>query len=340
MTNYQYVVDAHTGGLELQLADQLSGQHLLTGMVSYITSNTLRYFNDNYFNTGSQQVSNFTNGSECFATYKTRRLQASAIPRRATRSISQGTFRRAVRHTSTPQDPCTDGELSPSAPACVDGATMLLTYLGNTADINAVVPKLTDASIADQWRPSDRWNINGSVRFENDAYGLADTNNPATNFWFAAAQREFCVNPVTRQPIFIPQPPQSIFFFTPFATFNCPIDRSTGTPIQTVHPNGTDGILLDQRLSVVVRPVVRRAALLGDLHRQSRHGAARLGRPLRAAAAELRDPVQHACSRISPRRCSGSSPSASTRRCTRRRRSSRTTTISRTSIISAAPTWR
>ena len=69
VTNYQYVVDSHTGGLELQFADQISNQHLLQGMVSYLTSNTLRYANRNYDNTGSQQVSNFTDGSECFATY-------------------------------------------------------------------------------------------------------------------------------------------------------------------------------------------------------------------------------------------------------------------------------
>ncbi len=67
ITNYQYEVDSHTGGLELQFADQLSSQHLLQGMVSYITSNTLRYYNHNYDNTSGQQVSNFTNGSQCFA---------------------------------------------------------------------------------------------------------------------------------------------------------------------------------------------------------------------------------------------------------------------------------
>ena len=121
---------------------------------------------------------------------------------------------------------------------------MLLTYLGNQGFVNTVVPKLTNASLGDQWRPGDAWNVNAAVRFENDAYDLADTNNPATNFWFAAAQREFCVNPVTRQPIFVPQPPQSIYVYTPYVSFKCPIDRSTGTPVQTVHPNGTDGILL------------------------------------------------------------------------------------------------
>ncbi len=164
---------------------------------------------------------------------------------------------------------------------------MLLTYLGNNADINAVVPKLTNASISDQWRPSDAWNVNASVRFENDAYDLANTNNPATNFWFAAAQKEFCVNPVTRQPIFIPQPPQYIYFFQPYVTFNCPIDRSTGTPVQTVHPNGTDGILLTNVYPPIVLAVVCRAAPFGNLHGERRYGAAGIGRPVRATAAKL-----------------------------------------------------
>jgi hypothetical protein len=242
VTNYQYEVNAHTSGLELQFADQLSGDHLLSGMVSYLTSNTLRYFNDNYFNTSSQQISNFTNGSQCFAN-RTNPEYTVGSPAPCNAPISQGTFGRPYGNFNQ-QNPCAAGELAATAPACVGGASMLLTYLGNSAQINTVTPKLTDVSISDQWRPGDKWIVNGSVRFENDTYGLADTNNPGTNFWFAAAQREFCVNPVTRQPIFIPQPPQSIFFFQPLVAFNCPIDRSTGTPVQTIHPNGTDGILL------------------------------------------------------------------------------------------------
>jgi hypothetical protein len=242
VSNYQYMVDSHTSGLELQFADQLSGEHLLSGMVSYLTSTTLRYYNHNYFNTGSEQVSNFTNGSQCFATYTSPRYPLGA-PAPCNKLVSQGDFG-SPYGGFTSQDPCADGELSSSSPACVAGASMLLTYLGNSADVNAVVPKLTNASLSDQWRPDDRWNVNAAVRFENDAYGLANTDNPATNFWFNAAQREFCVNPVTRQPIFVPQPPQFISFFEPFVGFKCPIDRSTGTAVQTVHPNGTDGILL------------------------------------------------------------------------------------------------
>ena len=242
VTNYQYEVDSHTGGLEVQLADQISGDHLLEGMVSYITSNTLRYYNQNYYNTPSQQVSNFTDGSECFATYNSARYHVGD-PAPCNKDVSQGQFD-APYGSFGSQNPCADGELPSNAPACAAGASMLLTYTGNQGFINAVVPKLTNASLGDQWRPGDAWNVNAAVRFENDAYDLADTDNPATNFWFAAAQREFCVNPVTRQPIFVPQPPQSIYVYTPYVSFKCPIDRSTGTPVQTVHPNGTDGILL------------------------------------------------------------------------------------------------
>jgi hypothetical protein len=246
--NYQYEVNSHTRGVELEFADQVSDKHLLSGMASYLTSNTLRYFNHNYDNTSDQQVSNLTNGKQCFATVSgpgidPRSNYTAGGPAPCNDPATQGTFGGPFGNFAG-QSPCTDGELPATAPACAAGASMRLTYLGNTADINAVAPKLTNASIADQWRPSDKWNINASVRFERDEYDLANTNSPGTNFWFAAAQKEFCVNPVTRQPIFVPQPPQSIFVFTPYVTFNCPVDTSTGTAVQTVHPNGTDGILL------------------------------------------------------------------------------------------------
>ena len=247
ITNYQYSIDSHTSGLEMQFADQLSSAHLLSGMVSYIGANTLRYFNHNYNNTGNQQVSNFTNGKECFSTSTGSGSGSGSFvlgnPAPCNAVVAQGTFE-SPYGSFTSQDPCHAGQLPANTPACRAGASMVLTYLGNSADVNTVAPRITSGSLSDQWRPSDRWNVNGSVRFENDTYDLANTNDPAKNFWFAAAQREFCVNPVTRQPIFIPQPPQSIYVFTPLVAFNCPIDRSTGKPIQTVHPNGTAGILL------------------------------------------------------------------------------------------------
>ncbi len=280
VTNYDYEVDSHTRGLQMQFGDQLSSKHLLSGMVDYLTSSTLRYFNNNNFNTSSQQVSSFTNGSRCFSVYNAgpssvnnpatgspygvqpiadtgaapqTTVYAIGDPAPCNDPITQGQFTTpfGVPITSAPTEtgfssanPCSDGEVSPTAPACLSGAKMSLTYLGNQGEINAITPKFVNASLTDEWRPNDKLYVSGSVRFDRDEFDLANTNSPATNFWFSAAQKEFCVNPVTRQPLIVPQPPQSISVATPFVALTCPVDTSTGTPIQTVHPDGTDGILL------------------------------------------------------------------------------------------------
>ena len=243
VSNYQYQVDSHTRGLSLQFADQVSSTNLVNASLSYMTSNTLRYYNHNYDNTGSLPVSNFTDGNICYSTKNTKRYPIGH-PAPCNKAITQGFFTEPYGNNFNVQNPCATGDAPPNSPACRNGAAMNLTYLGNMADYNTVSPTISSGSIEDQWRPTDRWNINAALRWENDSYGLADTNNAATNFWFRAAQREFCVNPVTRQPIFYPQPPQYIYFYQPLITFNCPVDNSTGTPVQTVHPNGTDGILL------------------------------------------------------------------------------------------------
>jgi len=248
ISNYDYEVGSHTRGLELQFADQLNSSNTLSGMASYMTANTLRYYNHNYFNGSGQQTTNFTNGSQCFATTGGPGIDPNSnytagAPAPCNDPITQGTFG-SPYGSFAGQSPCTDGELAPSTAACKSGAALLLTYLGNTADVNTVTPKLSDFSLTDEFRPNDKIYINASLRYEYDLYGLADTNSPEKNFWFAAAQKEFCVNPVTRNPLFVPQPPQSISLFQPYVAFNCPIDTSLGTPIQTVHPDGTDGILL------------------------------------------------------------------------------------------------
>ncbi len=243
VSNYQYQVDSHTRGLELQFADQVSSSNMVSGMLSYMTSSTLRYYNHNYDNIGSLAVSNFTDGAYCYSTKTTGHYP---IGHRApcNLAITQGFFATPYGNNLDSQNPCAAGEVPAGSPACRNGAQMDLTYLGNMADYNTVQPKIGGGSIEDQWRPTDRWNVNAALRWENDTFGLANTNNAGANFWFNAAQHEFCVNPVTRQPIFYPQPPQDIRLYQPLVTFNCPIDDSTGTPIQTVHPNGTDGILL------------------------------------------------------------------------------------------------
>ena len=145
----------------------------------------------------------------------------------------------------------------------------------------------------------------------------------------------------TFQPVLIPQTPQNASVILPYVSFNCPIDNSTGTPVQTVHPDGKNGHLL---LSNVYPPIYSQnywQPRIGITYTVNPDTVLRaLGRRLRAGAAELRNSVQQRRAESRASSCSASCPTASRRRSTTRKRSSPTTTTSRTSAISRAPTCR
>ena len=111
--------------------------------------------------------------------------------------------------------------------------------------------------------------LNLGLRDEIYSYDLANTSSNGQNFWFAAGQREFCYNPVTLQPYFIPAPPTSGSPDNPFIGFDCPVDSSIPAhPVQTVHPDGKDGHLL---LSNSYAPTVSDNALHAAARRNVYH---------------------------------------------------------------------
>ncbi len=245
--NYDYEVDGHTRGVQADFGDQLSSTNQLTANVNYITSTTLRINNDNYLNTSGQQISNFTNGVDCYATHSgTQGGQTFQVGQRApcNLGITQGDFGDPTGYYPRGVDPCATGVISSSSAACKAGASFRLTYTGNQGLINAVTPQFTDFSLGDEWRPNDKLDISLALKYADDQFDLQNTNTPGKNFWFAAAQAEFCYNPITFEPVLIPQKPQNASVIEPYVSFNCPIDNSTGKPVQTVHPDGKDGHLL------------------------------------------------------------------------------------------------
>ena len=95
--------------------------------------------------------------------------------------------------------------------------------------------------MTDEWKPSDKWDINLSARFDRDEFDLTPlSNDPGKNFWYAAAQKEFCYNPQTLQPVIIPQPAQYLRDVTPYVSFDCPVVAG----VQSVHPDGQNGHIL------------------------------------------------------------------------------------------------
>jgi len=242
---FDYEVDAHTRGGEMQFADQITDNNAITASLSYITSNTLRVSNTNYLNSGGFQVSNLTNGQQCFAFMPGTAANGidsfnAGDPAPCNDPITQGFFNSPTETQA--QNPCASGEVPAGTPACLGTASWLLTYTGNQGSFNRIIPKFTNVALIDDWRPNSKLDLNTSVRFARDEFDLSNTNTPGKNFWFAAAQKEFCYNPVTFQPVLVPQSPQNASTLTPYVTFNCPLDPTSG--VQTVHPDGMNGHLL------------------------------------------------------------------------------------------------
>ena len=119
------------------------------------------------------------------------------------------------------------------------GRRWQITYTGNSGFVNTVEPNFTAIALQDLWTPTDKLNVDLGLRDEVYEYNLANTSNNGQNFWFLAGQNEFCYNPITLAPYFIPTPPASGKPPIPFVGFDCPIDNSIPAhPVQTVHPNG------------------------------------------------------------------------------------------------------
>src|ERR1700729_3628507 len=230
--SYDYELESHTRGLSFTYANQLSAQHLLTLDANYITASTNRFNNTNFNNTPFTSATNLTNGKQCFAyytgsIYKGGQVYQQGQPAPCNSALTSGTF------------------VDPAPGPTAAGANWQITYTGNSGFVNTVEPNFTAIALQDQWNPTDKLNLQLGLREEAYGYDLANTSNNGQNFWFLPGQREFCYNPATLAPYFIPTPPASGRPPIPFVGFNCPIDNSIPAhPVQTVHPDGKDGHLL------------------------------------------------------------------------------------------------
>ncbi len=133
-------------------------------------------------------------------------------------------------------------------------------------------PKLTSASISDEWRPNDKWNINGSVRFERDQYDLADTNNAGDELLVCRSAERVLRQPGNAAADLHPAAAAECIRHRPVCNVQLPgryLDRNRRANRSSGRHRRNSA---DEQLSVVLCAVVLRAAGLGDLHGKSRHG--------------------------------------------------------------------
>jgi len=217
-----YELITHTKGGELQFADQINPQHLIQATANYTTANVARFNNSTWDIGLNPRVTNLVDANgNCY------RTGSGALA------------------------PCfstsTQGRLSNPAPspivgqAAAAGAQYTVTFLGPTGTLNKVTPKFSSYSLTDQWRPNDKLLINLGVRLEQFTYDMLNSNGPDYNFWFKAAQNDYCYDPANANAPVVGAPRA---FNTPplFVGLTCPISPISGQ--QTLHPNGQNGAVL------------------------------------------------------------------------------------------------
>jgi hypothetical protein len=177
----QYLLDSHTRGLSAQFSDQLNAQHLLTLQGSYTTATTMRYNNSGIGFSGNVGWLVDSTNPYSGVCYDGTAGPANSGPCGFSTFVPQTfTARQAYLGTVTPAS--TFGTTC-GGHACA----YLVGENGNRATFNTVVPRFTSASVADQWKPTDRINVSLGLRYDSFVFQGADTtNSPARTMWYNA----------------------------------------------------------------------------------------------------------------------------------------------------------
>jgi hypothetical protein len=198
----QYLLDSHTRGVSAQFSDQLNSQHLLSIQGSYTTATTLRDNNTSFIGGSPNQEpptnfdkysvagvlvdsSNPGNGV-CYA-YAMGVPTAVPCYNGSGSGLNQGAGYFSIQQSLA-------GGLTPATGTCGGGpCRYLVVGNGYNATYNTVVPKFTSFSITDQWKPTDRLNINLGLRFDGFTFDGSDTTNGglARTFWYNAWNAQF-----------------------------------------------------------------------------------------------------------------------------------------------------
>ncbi len=174
----QYLLDSHTRGVSAQFSDQVNSQHLISVQGAYTTASTMRYNNSGIGN--NPQVGFLVNSTNPYSGICYNGPAGTSGPCAfGAFTPTRFTAKQAYLGTITPAS--TWGNTCGGPCAYVVGNT------GVSATFNTVVPKFASASITDQWKPSDRININLGLRYDSFVFDGADTtNSPARQLFYNA----------------------------------------------------------------------------------------------------------------------------------------------------------
>jgi hypothetical protein len=209
VTQGDYELNTHTRGVYLDFSDQVNAQNLLSLTGNYTTASVLRMNNQQYLFTanGTPIASLQGPNGNCYAAYANSQSSGLIDPgysptlkAGAPVSCLSALAGAPVSAVQAGGNGCTAGQTFSCLQATPAGAPAgtswhLTQNLEQNANINTVSPKFLTAAVQDEFRPSDRLDINAGVRFESYGYGLGDYASPEQAFWFSQINATVCVDP-------------------------------------------------------------------------------------------------------------------------------------------------
>ena len=264
-----YEVAYHTRGLQAQFADQINSKNLVTLTANYTGSVGQRANNSQASTVSSNTASAILmNASgQCFSGVANTGSGGRPLDGSYATGAAIGTpvsclsvLAGAYNPSNNPANGISTASLAnvgagalPASP--VAGADWTIAQnVDAYSNINRVSPRFTTAALQDEFRPTDKLDLNLGVRFESYQYVIPNATDAEGQFWANEINQTACVAPtgLVQAPNKDQTPGQSIdptgssFGYTSFTTTApggvCPNDPLYG---QLYHP-GTNGIpLLD-----------------------------------------------------------------------------------------------
>jgi hypothetical protein len=197
-TSPDFELWTHTHGYSANYVDQMNAYHLFDVQVSYSSSNNV------FFNNGQMANANPLSPQSYFAPLVSQSAPTSGICYNSTlQPVSCEPTTAFVLNGGNPLcngfNPGSPGAcfLSyglPFAPA-PPGFEWLAVENGANGPSNSVTPRFTSFSIEDQYRPTDRLNVNAGIRFDHFAFDIPSTAGGAARaFWFNSWNAVMCAN--------------------------------------------------------------------------------------------------------------------------------------------------
>src|SRR5579863_2590140 len=197
-----YEINNHTRGISLSFTDQINSQNLLEAEGSYTTATGARIYNEQMFGYGDAFAvlvnPHALSSGTCYIAPASG--SGTATPTTCSDGGGSGVSYGALP-TFASLSGIYSGSLPPPAANMTCGGVRCAYYVvenGAYGLNNTVLPRFAGYSITDQWRPSDKLNVNLGVRVDNYAFIGSNTDTGAArNFWFNAFNQDTCFDTQT-----------------------------------------------------------------------------------------------------------------------------------------------